>query len=128
LINMAKWDYGEALAHLKKYISASTLAHYQQRAGSLNIAATLVSLGKLAEARVALSDLIKNISDGPASRLLLGNCFELLSQVAIHERNFGEAEKTLRTAHEVLNEFPGRYLLYVKKWESILEVAKNPHS
>ncbi len=127
-IGMAKWDYSDALSHLRKYVVSTELTDYQRSVGELNLSAALLSLGQYEEAEAHLKDLIVLLSENPNGRLLLGNCFELLSQIEINKQNYIGAARNLNKGREILSEFPGRYLLYLKKWEGVLALTRDPSS
>ncbi len=55
-IGMAKWDYSDALSHLRKYVVSTELTDYQRSVGELNLSAALLSLGQYEEAEAHLKD------------------------------------------------------------------------
>ncbi len=125
-INFAQWDYDKALVPLKEYILNPESSPYQVLVGRVNFAASLVSLGRFSEAEVFLLELLEDLKKDPNAKVLLGNSYELLSQVEIHQNKTLRAVQTLEKSQDVLAAFPGRYLLYVKKWRAILDLSIDP--
>lgn len=123
-IDFAQWNYENAIPHLQNYILSPETSAYQKSVGHLNLAAAFVSLGHFSKARILLEKLIQVLSSDPNSKLLLGNSYELMSQIEIFESHDQAAQTLLQKAKTTLAEFPGRYLLYVKKWEAVLELSR----
>jgi tetratricopeptide (TPR) repeat protein len=125
LIDFSQWKYLEAIPKLQDYIKNKNLTPYRVLVGQVNLAASYVSLGRWNEARTLLNSLIESLKSEKETQLLLGNCYELYSQIEIFDRRFEDARKTLQMAFEILSSFHSRYLLYVKKWNGVLDLTND---
>lgn len=120
----AQWKYAASVPLLKKFIQAPGLAHYRSLVGKVNLAAAYVFSGQLKKAErflVELRDLLEKEGHG----LLLGNSLELTAQVYFLQKKYFQAEEYLIRAEQVLSATPGRYLFYVKKAHTLIEVMKS---
>lgn len=125
-IYFAKWDYSKALPILQRYIRQKDLTSYQVLVGKVNIAAVYVTEKNYVAAKELLREVIEALQQDPSRKLLLGNCYELLSQTELNGDNLDEASRLLHLATEAMSGFDGRYSLYVKKWLGVLEMQRDP--
>jgi tetratricopeptide (TPR) repeat protein len=126
LIDFAQWNYRAAIPKLIDYTKSQRISPYRRLVGQVNLASAYISEGDLVRARSLLDQVISALTHDPQGLLLLGNSLELFSQIEIQTKNWLEARNKLKRAHEILGSFHGRYLLYVKKWNSILDLLESP--
>jgi tetratricopeptide (TPR) repeat protein len=126
LIDFAQWNYADAIPKLLDFLKSKKIAPYRRLVGKVNLASAYISTQNLEKAQALLDQVIAALTEDPNGLLLLGNCLELYSQIEIQTKNFVEARNKLQRAHDILASFHGRYLLYVKKWNSILDLTENP--
>jgi tetratricopeptide (TPR) repeat protein len=127
-IDFSQWKYLEAIPKLKDFIHSTGITSYRRLVGQVNLAASYISVGFWKEARALLDFVIDQLKTNKDGQLLLGNCYELYAQIEIQEKNFIQAKEKLELSYKILSSFHGRYLLYVKKWNSVLELIKNPEN
>jgi tetratricopeptide (TPR) repeat protein len=118
-----QWKYNEALVILQKYLSNQNLAPYVRCVGQINLAAALISVGKLQEAADSLQLLREETRKSDFS-LLYGNSLELSAQVLILQKDFDAALAMLNESSEVLKRAGNIASLFVQKWKAIAESLK----
>ena len=121
-----QWRYQDSIPHLKQYIKKMKNAPYQVAIGTINLAACYVFL-KQDMAEETVRNLIE-ICQANSYTVLLGNAYELLSQVFIDHGEYAQALELLSRAEKILQENQGSSLLFVEKWQSIVGLLKNPTS
>jgi tetratricopeptide (TPR) repeat protein len=126
-IDFAKWDYQNAIPTLLTYINSRKISDYQKLVGKINLLAAYICVGAFGQARAVLEELQPTLSENPDYKILYGNSLELQSQIYIYESKFEKASVSLEKSEEVTKDQPGRYLLYVNKWKSILQLSQRPN-
>lgn len=116
---VADWNYVRALYHYKKILNFEKIPDYYRAIINTNLISTMIAVRQFKKAENLLN---KNIIYCKARNylLLLGNAYELQSQIYILTDRFDLAEISLNQAKNILANTGGRYLLYVEKWEAIL--------
>ncbi len=123
--NFNQWNYREAIDPLKKYLELIDDNSYAYLVGQVNLAAALVNIEKNDEAG-ALLDRIIAINEKLGNKLLLGNCYEIKSQLQIQLGRYGEAKKLLDKSEKSLqnNQLLEKFFIY--KWRTIAEAFESP--
>ncbi len=113
-----RWEYQEALPLLRNYLSQN-ISPYDHLVGKVNLAAALTACDEFKEARELLAENIQQ-SRSEGNRRLEGNCYEILAQIQIIEKQFSEAKSSLEQAHLILGGENTVAELSVLKWTSVL--------
>lgn len=126
-MNLNQWNYKKAVPDLKKYIHHSDVPIYSKYVGRLNLCAALVSTGNSRLAEQEVSRLMKRLDDQQGS-LLKGNLLEIRSQLLYDQGQFTEALQDLEEASKLLHKADERSILYVRKWQLIIQLKAAPNS
>lgn len=121
-----EWRYLDSVPHLQQYIRKMKNDQYQVAIGTINLAACYVFL-KMDKAEETVSGLIRMCQENDY-RVLLGNAYELLSQVSIAQGEYAQALDLLSKAEEILRGNQSSSLLFVEKWQSIVGLLREPNS
>ncbi len=119
----AEWKYAEAVPYLRAYVSNPKTDVYDRLVGFVNLAAALIRVKEFNEAGTIIQMLLVDTEQNHPR--LYANCLELLSQLCIFTKRFGDAEKSLRNADKVLKKSATLDVLFIEKWLAILGVMKN---
>lgn len=121
-----QWEYAEALPLLETYLLAP-LSRYARLVGCVNICAALVGTRRWEAARELLNANIAFTHHEGYWRLN-SNCLELSAQVYLHQGLFDKAHKDLKEAERLLKDNQSNDLLYVHKWQAILNAHQSGSS
>lgn len=116
---VARWQYDDSIPVLKQYCASAGVPAYQKLVARVNLAAALVFRRESVKATVLLRDLLHEVSVRNLP-LLTANTLELMSEHAILDRRFRDAEKGLQRADELLEGGGTIYAFLVTKWREIL--------
>jgi hypothetical protein len=121
----AQWNYRDAIPVLESYISSPTLSDYQRLLGQVNLAAALVSNRESKKASEMLVPLRRQTAKQELW-LLLGNVLELSAQNEIFAKRWNRATSFLSEASKVLLSRGTVDNLYIRKWQTIVELHQRP--
>lgn len=119
-----QWRYDEAVFLLQDYLSNKGLESYARSVGQINLAAALIQIGNLQEAKELLG-FIREETKKSNLNLLYGNSLELLAQLFILQKNYDEALKVLVESTELLKDAGSFFGLIVQKWTAIASSLKS---
>ncbi len=119
------WEYPASIPLFKKYIELASTPAYAKLVAQVNLAAAHIAV-EAWEAAKNLLEEIKAECESHSYFLLLGNHFELRSQIHIFQGQFDLAEQSLERAAFYLKDQAGIYSLYVEKWKCILNGLRDP--
>ena len=125
--NMHKWNYSAAIPELRNYLSKIDDASYEHLIGSINLAASFVVTEQLDDASLLLESAVAR-AKREGQTVLLGNCYELMAQIFVQQKEFQKAESKLDLSFEELKNASPRYRLYIDKWRAVIEISKNSSS
>ena len=121
--NMFAWNYVAAEKFLKQYLKTDHPTAYRKQVVQVNLAACLTNQNRFEEA-LELIKTEKEICKKQNFKLLLGNLYEIESQVYILSGQYEQAETSINVAESLLNGQGAYYELYVKKWKSVLQLLR----
>lgn len=119
------WNYDAAILDLKSYLNSNRITPYRRIVGQVNLVASLISIQDFTTANFLL-DEIQNECRTHSYHLLLGNSYELRSQIEIFKGNYSEALVTLKIAESFLKTQGALYALYIKKWQAVAHCLQSP--
>ncbi len=115
-----QWDYYSALPLLEKYIAHPQVNDYRQSVGQVNLAAALIFEDQLEPALNILEQLEKDCRQRK-DNLLLGNVFELKTQIFFKQRDWKRAKKIVSCGLELVSESHAISHLYLQKWSALID-------
>jgi tetratricopeptide (TPR) repeat protein len=121
--HMMEWDYEKAVPPLKKFIAA-TPDSFIKLVAKVNLSAALVNTGETGEAETLIHLNIDEAEKFNNLRLK-ANSYELLSQIAIKDKNYKLAAQFLDSAWKILSLDSSIDQLFVVKWRAILNALQN---
>ena len=124
---LSVWDCKKAIPHLERFIQFSEISSYRKAVGILNLGVSFLNTNCIKEANCNFEKVYK-IAVLEKFELLAGNALELLSEVAIVERNFKKAKMHLEDAHKFLKNAPARYELYAERRYLIIKLLQEKGS
>lgn len=127
-LHFSKWEYEVSIPILKRYLASKKVGDYQLLVGKVNLLAAYVSSARTREAEILAEEIRRELETSGRSQILLGNCFELQSQVHLQKGEYKEALEKLNRAKACLADHPGRTLVYILKWEAVTAHLINPRS
>lgn len=119
------WNYPAAIADLHSYLASDRIVPYRRVVAQVNLAAALISVQNFSAAG-RLLDEIQLECRTQSYHLLLGNSYELRSQIEIFQGRYPEALSTLEIAKTFLQTQGALYALYIEKWFSIAQCLQAP--
>ncbi len=125
-IQINRWNYRAAVPLLRDYLLIAKDL-YQKTVAQVNLAASLVVIGKAVEARELLNSIHQTTSQNRWS-LLQKNAHELSAQIAIQEKDWNLADQLLNLAATGNNDGAGLDDLFVQKWKAFASILRNPQS
>lgn len=124
---ITRWEYAGSIPLLTDYISNSPAGEYQNLIARVNLASAQVITGQYTEAEKHLNLLLRETGEKNLS-LLHGNCLELMAQLAIGRRDWGQAEKLLREGHDRLAGSRSVDFLFLQKWQAVVKLERDHRS
>jgi len=117
LLLFKEWNYQGAIPVLESYLSQLP-DDYHKLVVQVNLAAAYVIVGKLEEANALFAGLIPRLQK-EGHFLLLGNCYEIQSQIPFYMADHQQALKILEESEKLLAGSKNMGWLYCKKWQFI---------
>ena len=114
------WEYDKTVPWLNTYISAMEKGSYSQIIGMVNLAAALIEIGELTEAKELLAEVLILAKTSGFSKLG-GNACELMAQIDVRLGAYQRARTHLEKGKELLSLDASTDFLFVKKWTSIVD-------
>lgn len=118
-----RWEYGEALPLLEKFLSRVDPGAYEHRIAEVNRLAALIFVGRLGQAAESARRLLES-TERDGQRLLQANVLELSAQVAIQSDDHARARESLERARSLLSDAPVGDRLFVDKWQAVIRLAE----
>ncbi|MCM2280769.1 MAG: hypothetical protein NDI61_02860 [Bdellovibrionaceae bacterium] len=122
-----QWESKKAELELRRHIRHPKASAYAKLVSRLNLCSVLLVLGKLEAAQEEIETL-RILLHEDEHRLLLGNLYELRSQLHNSLRKDAEALRDLDRAAGLLQRADERSQLYVDKWRLLIRFHQNPAS
>ncbi len=122
--HFSNWEYAAAVPLMERYIKSPQLTDYERIIGTVNWIAALVGARNMDEADRQIRILVPKLQERNLS-LLLGNTYELWTQVAIFRRQIEPAAKMLDLAARTLSLSQSRYRFFIEKWKIYLSGLQN---
>jgi ribosomal protein L22 len=119
---ISEWQYEEALTVLQNYIHNPQVTDYQKAVAQINIAASLIQIGKLSEAGTLL-EILRDQTRQSKYVLLHGNSLELTAQMLILGNDLDRALQFLDWSAQVLKQ-ADKVSLHAEKWTAIAQSLK----
>jgi tetratricopeptide (TPR) repeat protein len=120
-----EWDYEKSLELLESFLKIKEIDEYHRLIGEVNLTAAYVSLEKWSRAKELLAVSLEH-AEKVSHHLLRANLLELSAQVFLADREFVNAEKSLKESAEILKNAGLFDELYVKKWMALLACYRDP--
>lgn len=120
------WNYKAAISDLQNYMASNSIPPYRKLVAKVNLAAALVNTSDWGPAEKLLAE-IQDECKANSYSLLMGNSYELQSQIEIFQGRFTEALTLLNQADELLKNQGSLYKLYVEKWMAVCGLMQNPN-
>jgi len=120
---MGRWDYSQAVKHLRKHLDDPLIAGYEKLVGQVNLSDSLVEEGELDEALILSSQCLIEAKKKNYG-LLLGNLFQIQARAFLAQKNTPKAQEVLNEAQTYLEQTENRDALYVQKWQAIVEAVR----
>lgn len=117
--HMMEWDYKQAIGPLRNFIARSPDS-FIKLVAKVNLSASLINTGELLEAEQLIRSNM-NEAEKFNNLRLKANSLELLSQIAIKNKEYKKASAFLDKAWQILEADKSSDQLFVIKWKSILE-------
>jgi len=117
------WDRETAAENMLRYLRFK-LDPYQRLVGEVNLANAFIIGNRLDQSLFVLIEESMEKAQRGKHRRLLGNCFELRGQAHLKVGQLEKAEKDLQEAHELLQKEGSLGLLFVRKWQAVLEAQR----
>ncbi len=117
LLMFKEWDYESAVPLLEDYLKEIP-ADYHQLVIRVNLASTYVNIQDWERAIPFLKDLQAEL-DTKGHWLLLGNSFEIESQIYFEKREHDHALECLKKSEKHLGQARNMGWMYCKKWQFI---------
>ncbi len=118
LAHFRTWNYRAARPLLQEFVQQPGLPPYRHLIGQVNLAAALVTDCQFEVAKNLLSE-IEATCEKNNYLLLLGNCFELQSQIYFFQKDYDTALGLLEKSLRLLEKQGGEFHLYAEKWKVI---------
>lgn len=119
-----QWKYAEAIPYLIRFINSEKITDYRRLVVKVNLLACYISADN-SELALNLARELLEVTHKNSHWLLHGNTRELLAQLYIFSGQFAKAQIELDAAEKALSESQGMYLVFVKKWQLIVELLTN---
>ncbi len=122
----SKWEYQEAIPVLQEYIDrikGNEKEIYSRQIAEINLVAAYLHSQQPLEAQKIIKTLQKSLKEANL-KLLLGNSYELETQVMIQLKQWSPAEEAISKALNCLPASNTTSGLFAKKWQAILESLK----
>lgn len=126
LLLFKEWDYRAACTLLEQYIGEIP-ADYHQLVTRINLASAYVTTGQWEKA-LNLFEVLRPELVAKNHGLLLGNSYEIESQIFFQQKDYTRALGSLTQSERYLEKTKSMGWLYCKKWQYIngLYLGKNP--
>lgn len=124
LAHVCDWNYAASIPHLKAYIQSEATPDYRKLVGKVNLAAGLIQIENWELADQTLEQ-IKTQCQRDNHVLLLGNCYELKSQLEFYQGRYDQALNFLEQAAVHLKDQQGRYSMLVEKGMMLCQLFKS---
>ena len=121
--HVSKWDYERASGYFESYLESSADI-YSKLIARVNLSACYISSERLADAETLLSETIEIATREQASRLI-GNCYELRSQIPLQQGDYARAREDLARAVSVFGGGRSYDQLLIYKWQSLIEAEES---
>lgn len=121
----SEWDYTSSIPLIVKYMKQQT-DPYKKIVGQINLVAAYIGSGEMNKGEQELTLMRKELASFPEAKILLGNSWEIQSQLDIYRGNYTQALESLQTSANILGDNLNRYLLYVNKWKAVANLSINP--
>lgn len=123
----SEWDYTTSVPLILKYMKQQT-DPYKKIVGQINLVAAYIGSGEMDKGEQELRRMRKELIAFPEAKILLGNSWEIQSQLDIYKGNYQQALKSLQTSANILGDNLNRYLLYVNKWQAVANLSMTPNA
>lgn len=123
-IHITEWEYEKALPLLYDYLGKSGISEYQSLVAKTNLAAAHLFLGEFELADPVLKELI-SVTSLKSYSLLLCNAHELSAQFYFRQNKNKQAFYHLKLGQSLVSRDASAFI-YLKKWNSLLEISSNP--
>ena len=117
--HFTKWQYKRAIPLLRKYLGIKNLTDYQLAVGQVNLASALIVENNLVEAEALLIKLLQDIGLREDYQLLIGNIFELLTQISIQQGDVKRTMFYIDRARKLNISSSSVSSLFLDKWEAV---------
>lgn len=115
LLLFKEWDYEKAIPLLEEYLKEIP-ADYHRLVVRVNLASSYVNIRDWTQAKPFLKELQDELAN-KGHWLLLGNCYEIESQIHFEEREHARALECLAISEKHLGQSRNMGWLYCKKWQ-----------
>lgn len=122
-----EWDYQAATKYFQEYLQRGIKDEYHRLVVQVNLASSLVTNENFDGAHKVLKEVKPKLRGDFA--LLLGNCYEIESQIYFDHQDYEVALVLLEKSSQLLSKSKGAGWLFCKKWQHInqefLNLRKN---
>ncbi|MGE3683415.1 MAG: tetratricopeptide repeat protein [Bdellovibrionales bacterium] len=116
--HIGKWEYAEAVSKLTEYLGLHPQP-YSAFVAKVNLSSALISIERFDEAKDLLDKSIIDANQLGFTRLL-GNCYELRSQVHFHQGRLSSCRDDLENATKTFGGQGTLDRLFIDKWKAVL--------